>query len=243
MGKTTIKGGGGMDTLFWYWEIGRDYAAQMLPCAGLGALFFLALGPARRARLVRRGLRSGPWREGALVLFVMFCAGLLALTVFPANFWTAGHWREVLQGGQPLFPPVDRLIQHRTVNLVPFRGIAGAFQGGGWVWFLLLANVGIFLPVGFFPALLWRGPGWRWPLAGCCASCLIECAQFFTDSSADVDDVILNTLGALAGYGLFRLLRGLAPGFTQRFQVQVEVPDGRETGTGGPAPGAGAGQL
>ena len=59
MGKTTIKGGGGMDTLFWYWEIGRDYAAQMLPCAGLGALFFLALGPARRARLVRRGLRSG----------------------------------------------------------------------------------------------------------------------------------------------------------------------------------------
>ena len=53
----------------------------------------------------------------------------------------------------------------------------------------------------------------------------------------------LRELGALAGYGLFRLLRGLAPGFTQRFQVQVEVPDGRETGTGGPAPGAGAGQL
>ena len=51
--------------------------------------------------LARLGLASGVWREGALLLFVMFCAGLAALTVFPANFWTVWHWQAAFRGERP----------------------------------------------------------------------------------------------------------------------------------------------
>ena len=35
----------------------------------------------------------------------------------------------------------------------------------------------------------------------------------------DIDDIILNTLGVLCGYLLWKLLAKLAPGFMKRFQV------------------------
>ena len=89
------------------------------------------------------------------------------------------------------------------------------------VMFLVLANIGIFTPAGFFPALLWRR--WRWwksLLAGLAASVSIELLQLFVDRSTDIDDVILNTAGALAGFWVFCLLRLTAPGLTQKFQCQ-----------------------
>ena len=87
-----------MDTLLWYVAISWDYVAQMLPCMFLAAIAFFALRPWRKRRLARRGLASGVWRETVLLLFVMFGAGLAALTVFPANFWTLYHWQEAFQG-------------------------------------------------------------------------------------------------------------------------------------------------
>ena len=87
--------------------------------------------------------------------------------------------------------------------------------------FLMLANIGIFAPVGFFTALLWRNPRW-WKslLVGFCSSVTIEFIQIFIDRSTDIDDVILNTTGALAGFWVFWLLRLTAPRFTTKFQCQ-----------------------
>ena len=96
-----------LDTLVWYWGNILDYFREMLPCMLLALAVFLVLAPSRRRRLEARGLVSGPWREGALLLFVMFCAGLAALTLFPAGFWRVSHWERALQGEIPLFPPVD----------------------------------------------------------------------------------------------------------------------------------------
>ena len=73
------------------------------------------------------------------------------------------------------------------------------------------------VPIGFFPALLWRG--WRWwkaLLLGCLTSCAIEFIQFFIRRSTDIHDVILNTTGALLGYRLFPLCRALCPGTLAR---------------------------
>ena len=207
-----------LDTLVWYWENILDYFREMLPCMLLALAVFLVLAPSRRRRLEARGLVSGPWREGALLLFVMFCAGLAALTLFPAGFWRVSHWERALQGEIPLFPPVDWSLQLQTLQLTPLQEIWRAFRGP-WVMFLMLANIGIFAPVGFFPALLWRR--WRWwksLLLGFFTSCAIEFIQFFIGRSTDIDDVILNTTGALAGCWLFWLLRALFPGFCSKFQ-------------------------
>ena len=196
------------------------YVIQMLPCALAGAGLFFALLPLRRRRLAGLGLRSPAPREGALLIFVLFCAGLAALTVFPAGFWNLAHWQSALRGETPLFPPVDWVIQRQTLQLIPFQEIWRAFRGP-WVMFLMLANIGIFFPVGFFPALLWRG--WRWwkvLLLGLLTSCAIECIQFFIGRSTDIDDVILNTTGAVLGFGLYALLRALFPRAAARFHCQ-----------------------
>ncbi len=209
-----------VETLVWYLGNILDYGAQMLPCMILGLAGFLLLRPARRRRLVRLGLESGPLREGALLLFVMFCAGLAALTVFPANFWSRTRWHWVLQGSEPLFPPVTWPVRFSDIQLNPFQEIQRAFRGP-WVMFMMVANIGIFSPVGFFPALLGRRPRW-WKalLTGFAASFAIEFLQLFVGRSSDVDDLILNTAGALAGYWVFCLLRALFPKLTAKFQCR-----------------------
>jgi len=208
------------ETLWFYLDNILEYFFQMLPCMGAALAGSLLLRPWRRRRLARLGLSSGPWREGGLLLFVMFAAGLAALTLFPAYFWTWGHWRAVREGARPLFPPVDLQIQMQNLQLEPFQEIFRAFHGP-WVMFLMVANIGIFSPVGFFTALLWRKPRW-WKslLAGFCSSFFIEFVQFFIGRSSDIDDLLLNTAGALVGFWICWLLRALFPSFTEKFQCQ-----------------------
>ena len=230
-----------METLLWYLEITLDYIRQMLPCMALGAVCFLALLPRRRKGLYCRGLHSGPAREAGLFVFVLFCAGLAALTVFPSNFWTVYHWQAAFRGEQVFFPitPLSQSVAY--IGWTPY--FMDSFQAmGSWGFYMAAANALIFVPIGFFSNLLWRRPRWWKGLAvGFCASFTIEFLQLFVNRSTDVDDLILNTLGAFAG-GLAALLLGsLAPKLTGRFQV--EVRHGRKTGDPRPAPGAGAGQL
>ena len=211
---------GAIHYIFWCMGNIWEYFLQMLPCICLAPLAYAGALPYRRRRLRRLGLESSRGREGALLLFMMFCAGLAALTLFPAYFWTTDHWTAVLQGEQPLFPKVDWYIQLATLQLEPFREILRGLRGG-WVLFLVLANVGIFLPVGFFTALLWRRPRWwRSLLAGFLTSSFIEVVQFFIGRSSDIDDIILNTAGALAGFWLFAGMRALFPDFTAQFQCR-----------------------
>ncbi|WP_394803845.1 VanZ family protein [Muriventricola aceti] len=135
------------------------------------------------------------------------------------------RWYWVLHGMEPLFPPVDWQIQWDTLQLTPFQEIIRAFRGP-WVMFLMVANIGIFCPIGFFPALLWRG--WRWwksALVGLCTSVFIEFVQFFIGRSSDVDDVILNTAGTLVGFWIFWLINALLPQLTIKFQCTTkELP-------------------
>ena len=230
-----------MDDLLWYCEITLDYIKQMLPCMVMGAVCFLALLPRRRRGLYRRGLQSGVVREAGLLVFVLFCAGLAALTVFPSNFWTLYHWQAAFRGEQVFFPITPLSQSVRYIGWTPY--FLDSFQTmGSWTFYMAAANALIFLPMGFFPNLLWRRPRWWKGLAvGFCVSFAIEFLQLFVNRSTDVDDLILNTAGALLG-GLIALLLGkLAPKLTSK--CQVEVRHGRETGDPKPAPGTGAGQL
>ena len=212
-----------MDTLLWYVEITLDYLRQMLPCMLAAVLVFLCLRPWRYMRLEVRGMRSGVPHEAALLIFVLFCVGLAALTLFPATFWTVGHWRAVFLGYEPLFRPVDWYIQLHTIQFIPLRTISGGF-GGPWVFFMMLGNLAMFIPLGFFPALLWQGESWRRALlTGLCSSLGVEVIQFFIGRGSDIDDIILNTLGTLCGWWIFLLLRRIMPNLLSKFRcVKVE---------------------
>lgn len=162
----------------------------------------LALLPLRRRRLRRLGLVSGPVREGMLILFWMFCGAMALLTLFPrwvvpalVDIWHGYGWNA---GGYPFFIM-------GTVSLTPLGTLYDPF--------IFLGNVVMFLPFGFLVPLLWRGVGWgRALLLGVCLTFFVESCQLLVGRAFDVDDLMLNALGVLAGYGIWRLWRRLAPG-------------------------------
>ena len=215
----------------WYIRNILDYAGQMLPCMGAGLLLFLFVQPLRYRRLEKRNLASGRVREAALLLFVLFCAGLAAVTIFPANFWRIEHWCRFISGQEPLFiKAVDWREQLQHIQLDPLQEIRRAFRGP-WVMFIMIANIGIFMPIGFCPAILWRkGRLWKAFLMGFGTSFFIETAQLFIPRKSDVDDIILNTGGAVLGYILSCPFRALFPGLTAKFQVKPTEKEGESDG-------------
>lgn len=150
--------------------------------------------------------RSLP-REFLLALFAVFLAAFTTLVLAPASGF---QW-------STLFQDFALRLKHGTgINLVPFRTI-GRFRrlGYGDLSVLnLLGNVLIFAPIGFFPPLLWRRwqSPWKTALLGFACSFFIEFFQLFIARQTDVDDLILNTAGAVLGYAMFAVLRRIAPG-------------------------------
>lgn len=74
----------------------------------------------------------------------------------------------------------------------------------------LFGNIVLFIPLGYFLPRLWAGlrKWWRTWLVTLAVMTAVELTQLLTlRGSCDVDDLILNLLGAAIGYGLFRILR------------------------------------
>ena len=74
----------------------------------------------------------------------------------------------------------------------------------------LVGNVALFIPLGFFPPLLWDRYRRLWKTAALAAitMVIVEFTQVLTlRGQCDIDDVILNTLGAAIGYGIFYILQ------------------------------------
>lgn len=96
-------------------------------------------------------------------------------------------------------------------NLIPFQEIKRFWiyreRIGYFAAFLNLGgNVIGFLPLGFIlPVISYRfRNGWLTGLIGFSLSLFVECAQLvFKVGCFDVDDLMLNTLGAVLGYAMF----------------------------------------
>jgi len=79
------------------------------------------------------------------------------------------------------------------INLIPFRdGISLS----------MILNVVMFMPFGFLLPLLWKEYQSlvRTAIIGFCFSCGIEFCQLFNRRVSDVDDLLMNTLGAILGW-------------------------------------------
>ena len=98
-------------------------------------------------------------------------------------FETLGlYWRLLKNGGAP-----DAML-HAAINLV--------------------GNVVMFVPLGWFLPKVWpvfRGL-FRGVIFGASLICLVEMLQYITNlGSCDIDDLILNTVGVLLGYCVWKL--------------------------------------
>jgi glycopeptide antibiotics resistance protein len=109
-------------------------------------------------------------------------------------------------------------VLRESVNLVPFRGAIADLGtlSGGQIVRQFGGNLLLFVPFTLFAPFVWpRLRTWWWPLAvGLAGSIAIELIQLGLSVLAaspyrrsDVDDVIVNTVGAFLGYALFLLGR------------------------------------
>ena len=142
-------------------------------------------------------------REAVQLLFLINLA-VISRFVF--------HPMEVVDGAiQPLLFRADAIYPFHT-NLLPLVHIFD-FKTTGEMLVNVAGNFALFLPTGILtPALYPRLRSFRKTAAvGFCISLAIEIIQlpFYTRCS-DVNDLILNTLGAMAGYGIYALVRRLS---------------------------------
>ena len=195
----------------------------MLPCMCVALIFYVLLFRNRKQRLRRLGLHSSLGREIFLLIFIMYLAGLAALTLFPADFWFSVWSGRPISEFYPTWEEIFAETDYRNL-FEPFQEIRRALRRGSrWLWLMLLSNILIFIPLGFFSALLWRkGRWWKSLFFGTLTSVFIETVQFFIGRSTDIDDVILNTSGTLLGFWIYRLLRGLFPRFISKFQCYTD---------------------
>ncbi|WP_165452242.1 VanZ family protein [Paenibacillus thalictri] len=100
-------------------------------------------------------------------------------------------------------------------NLIPFRTIEryfvhfNAFQFEMWV-INIVGNIGVFVPFGWLMPYIFKGCErfWKFSFIFIAAIVALELLQtFLRVGSGDVDDVILNYLGAAIGYLLYSVFR------------------------------------
>ena len=83
----------------------------------------------------------------------------------------------------------------------------------------LIGNFAMFIPTGVMTPLIYRkiDSFWKVTLTGFLLSLSIEIIQLpFAVRASDVDDLILNTLGCMVGYGIYALVRKIRNGSVDR---------------------------
>jgi glycopeptide antibiotics resistance protein len=157
--------------------------------------------------LVLHGLitRARKRTIAARVFGVVYGAWVISMTLLPMMLGPAGD-----------APGLDPYWQN-SVNLVPGETIRLYLESdlGPIAWQNLLGNLLLLLPFGALGPWAWRRlNSWKRVLGfGLAVSVGIEFLQFarrFVDTygigrSVDIDDVLLNTLGALLGYLMYRI--------------------------------------
>jgi glycopeptide antibiotics resistance protein len=166
------------------------------------ALVYAAVAAILLAAQAHRGNKPNCRREALKLALFIYIFALLRFTEFSRfNFMASDT------------------VQEGALNLVPFRiisnEIAGLLSHASHLRTIdlnLFGNVLLFMPLGLLVPLIWRRRV-KILLIGCAASVCIEVMQFvlthlgFVNRMADIDDVILNTLGAVAGYWIYALAK------------------------------------
>ena len=106
----------------------------------------------------------------------------------------------------------------RRINLIPFKTVLSELMGANPLVgsedrlavsvLNLLGNLFLYIPVGFFLSMMSKRNSFCTTLLISIAiSCSIEILQYIIGRSADIDDVILHTLGASTGQILSNYLK------------------------------------
>ena len=145
--------------------------------------------------------KTGSWKREAQLLLVYICIVVVVrFTFFPFS--------KVNGNIQPLLLDVDKMFPPR-INLIPFVHLFD-YPVFREALLNLIGNTAMFLPLGIVWPSVYRelDSHKKVILSGFLTSLGIEILQLpFYDRVSDIDDLLLNTLGFLAGYGIYLLVK------------------------------------
>ena len=111
-------------------------------------------------------------------------------------------------------------VQGVSNNFMPFKEILRYEFGSKYFMWNVVGNMAIFVPFGFIVSHILDSKSLGKPLLlTFIASLTIECVQMYIGRSFDVDDIILNCVGGIAGFLLYiglTAIRKHLPHFLQR---------------------------
>ena len=183
-------------------------------------IVFLCFMPYRMKALSAMKLKSTRQHEIGLILFIVSIFGILALTLWPTYVWeeSPGMW-----GNLRIL--IERPTWNFQLSLVPFTVFKDyaedLFKSPVFFFATLinfLGNLAMFIPIGLLSALLFRKATWRRAaIIGFGMSTFIELVQYFIVRNTAIDDIILNTAGAMCGYFVYLLIKKCFPKFVAGF--------------------------
>lgn len=168
---------------------------QVVPITVLVGVAYAAF----RCVLIKRHRNSVSWgTEIMRWLFVCYLTGLINLILVPANLWMF-IWANICTGGSHS----ELALFSGEFNFVPivFKLITGELTIGRWVLKMLVYNILMFIPLGFFLPFVSKKMNNRsiWKIA-VTVTVIVEVFQPIVGRSFDVDDIILNFAGIVVGF-------------------------------------------
>ena len=128
-------------------------------------------------------------------VFVYYLTAVLSFTGIPSI-------SDIVHNRLGIITPTGLHFPPDKINLIPFLWITEGIRP-------YIENIMLFIPLGFLLPRIWRKYEvlWKTVLSGITFSLAIELSQLFNYRVTDIDDLLMNTLGALIGWVIFRLLK------------------------------------
>ncbi len=139
-------------------------------------------------------------REAVLLLMYVNLFVIIRFVFFPRDL-DRGHVQPLVFDSGAVFP--------LRINLVPFVHLLEYDSLRDIIW-NLAGNTVMFIPGGIILPIVYRRLNklWKTAAAGGFISLCIELLQLpFASRASDIDDLILNTLGTVIGYGIYTSVR------------------------------------
>ncbi len=186
---------------------------------GLGILLFIGLIPLLLLPLIRwvyqRYSRLALWPTAFAAFTALYLSGVAAFVFFPLPALTRGFCDN--RALYEYWSPVPFTSIGEAIGALSANGLAQGLRSTAFLQAFF--NVVLFVPLGFGLGYLLRKKWWMAGLIGFAGSVLIELTQGTAIFGiyecpyrvAEVDDLILNTVGALAGWMLGWLLTRMWP--------------------------------
>ena len=105
-----------------------------------------------------------------------------------------------------LFVPITFQPENYILNIQPFNWI-GSTDSFQQIIVEKIPNVMLFIPLGFFIPIVLKSKRnfYKTALFSFYMTFSVEFFQYFIGRSSDIDDILTNLLGAVLGYGIFKV--------------------------------------